>query len=321
MPGSFIRFKQWVNRWIPEKSKVQFFLVFIGISALFWGLTRLSNNYTTTVVLDMNYDNIPEDVILKKAPTSVVATVEASGFQLLLYKTFGQEITVDLESVLFDETTAKVDLLLQRNFLETQLFENGRITLLNPSTVGLEIQRLETKRVPVSLVSQIEFKKGFNYTAVPTLQPDTVSVIGIPVVLNEIASIRTIPLVKSGLDRNFSETLRLEIPNGVNALSHRMVVVTAKTTKFTEMTYEIPLLIINKAVGQTIRLFPQSIKITGRVPLALVDSVQASDFSAYIDISQVERDSETLPVFIEKQSPLMRSMRWSPKQVNFLIRQ
>ena len=166
MPGSFIRFKQWVNRWVPEKNKVQFFLVFIGISALFWVLTRLSNNYTTTVLLDMNYDNIPEDVILKKAPTSVVATLEASGFQLLLYKTFGQEITVDLESALFDETTAKLDLLLQRNFLETQLFENGRITLLNPSTVALEIQRLETKRVPVSLVSQIEFKKGFNYTAV-----------------------------------------------------------------------------------------------------------------------------------------------------------
>jgi hypothetical protein len=322
MSGQFNQFKQWANRWLPDKSKAQFFLIFVVISVVFWVLTRFSNVYIASVDFDVEFENIPKEITISNAPTEIVASVEASGFQLLLYQIFGKTLKVNLQNAQLEDRSGRINLLIQQAYLSSQLFENSRITLLKASNLFFDLERLEKKTVPVLLVSEISFKTGFNFSQAPIVEPDSIEIMGAGSEIGKIDVIPTGILVKSELNRDFSETLALQFPEGVQESSHQLVIVRAKTAKFTEMTYDIPIQMKKPPKNKRIRLFPPTVKIRGLVPLRLVDSISPTDFEMTVNFNDSKAvQQKTLSVTMARQSPHMRSIRWSPHSVNYLIRQ
>lgn len=322
MSGQFNQFKQWANRWLPDKSKTQFFLVFVAISVVFWTLTRFSNVYIARVDFDIKFEKTPKEITITSAPSEITASVEASGFQLLAYQIFGKTLKVNLQNAQLEDRLGQINLLIQQAYLSSQLFENSRITLLTPSSLVFTLERLEKKKVPVVFDSEIHFKTGFNFSQAPIMEPDSIEILGAGSEISRIKSISTQKLVKKELNRDFSQAIALQFPEGVQESSNQVVVVRAKTAKFTELTYDIPIQIKKLPENMTIRLFPPAVKIRGLVPLRLVDSISPIDFEMTVNFEDSKAVHEkTLLVSMARQSPHMRSIHWSPHFVNYLIRQ
>ena len=322
MSKGFNRFKKWTISWIPDKNKVQFFLIFVIISTLFWLLTRFSNSYSGQVVFDVAYFNIPKEIVVESAPEKVAVTIEASGFQLLLYQVFGSTLNVNLQNAQLENEKGYVNLIEQQTYLESQLADKTIISLFTPSQLGFQFKRLVQKKIPIRLTSDIAFKTGYNYQEPPALIPDSITLLGPRDQIAGIQFVNTQLLEKSSLEKDFSETLRLQIPEGVVSLSNQVVIVNAKITQFTELTFNLPVQVNNNPSGTKIRLFPKEVQIRVLVPMSLAKNVLAQDFNAAVDFQEmIEKSDKTIKVSIVKQSPFVQSIRLEPKFINYLIKE
>lgn len=321
MSGSFQQFKQRVNRWIPDKNKAQFFLIFVGISALFWLLTRFSNVYTAPIKFPLRYTNLPEGIIVDQAPQEVSLWIQASGFQLIWYSLLEKTLDMDLQNAELDENQGIVSLLPLRAYLEKQLFDNAVITLIQPSSLTFPFDRLQQKKVPVVLTDKVQFKTGYNYRYLPVLEPDSITLYGMESQLQKITFISTLPLKKKRLSADIYERIPLDIPASLEDVSQDWVQVQAKTAKFTELTFELPIRIDNLPDNLTIKIFPKVLRMTGLVPIRQVDSIAANDFVVEVDFRESEYGQKrSLAVRLRKSPPLVRSPRWEPQEVEYLIR-
>lgn len=321
MSKGFNQFKKWTHSWIPDKSKVQFFLIFVIISTSFWLLTRISNSYSGQVVFDLTYLNTPKGIVVERAPEKMMVTLEASGFQLLLYQVFGSRLKIDLQNTQLENERGFVNLIEQQNYLESQLADNTIISLLNSAQLEFQFKRLIQKKVPIQLVSDLGFKVGYNFMEPPKLIPDSVTVVGTGKELDKVLFISTQLLEKSSLESDFSETLRLQIPKEIISSSNQVVIVEGKITQFTELTFDLPVQVKNSPVGTKIRLFPKEVQIRVLLPMYLARTVQAEDFSVAVDYLEIlEKGEKRIKVHLTKQPAFIQSFRLEPKFINYLIK-
>lgn len=322
MSGAFQQFKQSVNRWIPDKNKSQFFLVFIVLSASFWLLTRFSNIYTAELHFNRNYTSIPTGIVVEKEEVaSLKMWIRATGFQLLWYNLWGKTLDLDLQNAVLDGTEGRLDLIPLRGFLEAQLFENAQIIRMQPNTLVFKFESLLKKQIPILLSDAVQFKTGYQYSTPPKLAPDSVVVYGSSTALKPLHYLLTEELDKQQVQSSFVKDLQLVIPETVIQTSHNSVRVAAAVAKFTEMDYELPIEVIHLPDSVTIKLFPPKITVQALVPIEKIDSIAVSDFALQVDFKESRLGQEkSLSVEMVQSPSMIRSMRWQPQKVEYLIR-
>ena len=322
MSGAFDQFKQWAKRWIPDKKKGQFFLIFVFVSALLWLLTRFSNSYKSPVEFKIAYVNLPKGVVITNAPETLKATIEATGFQLLLYQLFGKTLTLDMQNSALDENQGSLALIPLSGYLENQLFEKARINRINNPNFLFSFERLSQKKVAVVLTGGIEFKAGYSYISPPKIFPDSVTIFGIPSVTNSIDYISTTPINETEQTKGFQKLVSLNVPEKLDDISHRRVIVEADVAQFTELSFQVPVQMVNLPDSVTIKLFPKTVQLMGLVPRNQIDSISAKDFLLTADYATSNFGArKTLSVQITEKPSLFKVTKWIPQQLDYLIRQ
>ena len=90
-----------------KTAKVKSFFFFLLIAILFWGLTKLSRQYTASVDSSILYTNIPPQMMLDDGNAeSISFDITANGFEFLTYKLKVPILNIDVESF-YDEETNK----------------------------------------------------------------------------------------------------------------------------------------------------------------------------------------------------------------------
>ena len=322
MSESFQQFKQNTNRWVPDKNKIKFFLVFVLISASFWLLTRFSNVYTSQLQFAYNYTNLPTGVIINQSSIAPVNLwVRATGFQLLWYNLWGKTLELDMQNVELDATDGRLALIPLRNDLERQLFENAEITRIQPSTFMFSFDRLTEKKIPVRLNDAVAFQTGYQYRNTPKLTPDSVVVFGASDALQELEYLSTNVFQKKKVKNDIDENIDLVVPTSIDQLSHYAVRIQASVDKYTELTYELPISVNNLPDSTTIKLFPQKISLRVLVPVNQIDSISNANFEFMVDFAEsLSAQKESLDVTLKKRPDFTKTIRWEPQQVEYLIR-
>ncbi len=305
----------------PGKKRLRFFSFFFALSLLFWIITKLSNTYSSSVEFEINFVDIPPLVVLEQGVVSKMkVNITASGFQLLVYHFFKDYINVSIENADYGGNLAEIDLMDQKFSLQKQLYQNAILNRVSPPQLNFSFGKLKRLKIPVIPPDEINFKPGYDQVGEWVIEPDSVWVYGTSKKVNALNGLSIQPLSQETVDSNIEEKVKL-LPIDQIRFETESVLIKTSVKRFTEKSIDAFINIKNLPDSLSIKLFPQSLKVTFLVLVDKAESISAADFKFSCDYGQAQsKDENSLEVFIEMKPEGVSKVRWKPKKVDYLIR-
>jgi hypothetical protein len=305
----------------PGKKRLRFFSFFFALSLLFWIITKLSNTYSSSVEFEINFVDIPPLVVLEQDVVSKMKVdITASGFQLLVYHFFKDDINVSIENADYGGNLAEIDLMDQKFSLQKQLYQNAILNRVSPPQLNFSFGKLKRLKIPIIPPDEINFKPGYDQAGEWVIEPDSVWVYGTSKKVNALNGLSIQPLSQETVDNNIEEKVKL-LPIDQIRFETESVLIKTSVKRFTEKSIDAFINIKNLPDSLSIKLFPQSLKVTFLVLVDKAESISAADFKFSCDYGQAQsKDENSLEVFMEMKPEGVSKVRWKPKKVDYLIR-
>ncbi|GAA4238018.1 hypothetical protein GCM10022291_26860 [Postechiella marina] len=296
------------------------FLLFAFTILIF---TKLSKEYTNTLVFGINKINVPpENIILNDSNSSLKITLKTHGFKWLKYYFSNPKITIDFNKEV-DNKKGQYIWSKSRAYLYESSQFGDKVKLLNiePDTLLFKYDVNLVKKVPVELNSSIKFTQGFDMDDDYKLTPDSIEVIGPHALASKITHIKTEEFVLNDVKTNISEKIKLILPQDNNNLifSNQSVLLSANVKKFTEGTLKIPVTLVNVPEGLSLKYFPRMVNVTYYTSLDRFNSVKSNDFIVSCDYSMVQDNQSFLIPQIKKSPKRVKHVKLSQKRIEFII--
>ena len=305
---------------LPSKGRLRFFLFFVFISFFFWISTKLSNTYTIEQSFSINWNDVPEGIIISDKEYKLNTSIKASGIELIFYRLFLNELNVSLKEAKFNSAKGTVNTERQRFFVEQQLFNNTILNQISPVSLEFEYSNLEKKNVPI--IPKIEFNLRPGYLLdKPLLSiPDSIIISGPKILLDSIHNIETQFFSYDDIFEPFSYIVKLKkIPKIQMPIDE--VKINLSVSRYSEKEFILPIEILNLPKDKRVKLFPPKVKVKVTLPVSIISTVKDSDFSLVVDYNEIIYDkTRELQLSINKQPPAIKQIILEPKKVNFLIR-
>ena len=223
------------------KNWVQFLLCVL-LSASFWIVHNLSQNYTSIVSVPViARSNIEGRAAASTSEATVTAQVVASGFRhLVLGRRHKRPVRVEFGASEFKHVRGEWYSIANASLYRyvPQLFGDGA-SVENFISEDLEFSFPEEsyKKVPVRPVLTVDFEPQYMALKPFSLQPDSVLVYGEPSRLENVTSVQTKPLELTQLRSSVHGKVQLEPPSGVR-LSHQEAIYSMEVSRFVEIRSE-----------------------------------------------------------------------------------
>lgn len=309
-----------------KSRKLNVFGLFFLLSFCFWGLTKLSKNYTETVSFEIVYENVPEEHHINLDSTKKVnVTVSAYGFNLLRYALYQPRLKIDFSSDVAIVNKNYVWNAQQNAALINSKFKNSvDIISIQPDTLRFPFQALTVKKVPVKLDVSIDFASGFDMLSGMEIVPDSIKIIGTKELVDKVHSVTTKKLELKNINADVNKQVGIEINDRLKQLklSRESVTIKGQVEKFTEGTFNVPVTIINLPADISINYFPKSIPVAYNVSLSDYKSVRATDFRIECNYRDVNNTEKTflIPQLVNVPD-VVKSARLKQKKVEFILMQ
>lgn len=310
---------------IVENQKIRIFLFFLLISTGSLVLNKFSKEYKTTLSFIVVADNIPANKILLKQPDDLVKIeVKASGFNLIVYKILNRKIKINVSKAKWVKgTTYKIETNKMVDDFQKQLLNNTEIIeIINPP-IFIEMGKMVVKKIPVKLISDISFEKGYKMKGFIKLFPDSVLILGPEDKIAKINYIETNKLILKNIYENFEEELDLKYTLDLKAVTviNKNIKVMASVEKFTEITFLIPFKIINNHKKLRIETFPSKVKLVFQAELSQISKIDESSFEVVCDFENtVQQKLNYLVPKLVKKPTSVNNFYIEPNKIDFIIK-
>lgn len=290
-----------------------------GIALVFWVLVKLSQDYTSPKQVSFSY-SAPEALALANIPPDdVYATLKGTGWNLMFEYLANATIPVHFD---ISEPGA---LNLNRGQLRAELLsalasKELDITEINYDEINLRAEEKTTKRVPIRFRLHLEFASEHHLSAPLRLNPDSVTLTGAVSVLDEFLSWPTDTFDFPNLTNTVVINIPLQPPPPEISLSKQKVELTIPVESYTEKSFFVPVKLKN-APSDSLKVFPDKIKVSFAVGLSQYDSVHYSDFELVADLkaSSLEKGKNTVPIDLTAKPESVKNVVLSRKAVEFFI--
>ena len=290
-----------------------------GIALVFWVLVKLSQVYTSQKQVSFQWDT-PEDLALVNIPpTDVLVTLKGTGWNLMFEYLANATIPIRFD---IEEAGA---FRLNRAQLRGEIFsalasKELDITELNYDEIDLRAEEKISKRVPVFNRLQLDFASEHHLSAPPVMEPDSVTLTGAVSLIGDLVSWPTDSVRFAGLRNRTSTEVPLQVPPPEIQLSQPSVKVTIPVEAYTEKSFFVPVSLVNRP-SDSLKVFPDKIKISFVVGLSQYDSIHYTDFRLEADLkaASIEKGKNTVPVNLTQEPEAVRNVVLSRNSVEFFI--
>lgn len=304
-----------------KRRKVNVFLLFTLLALLFSVLTKLSKDYTKTIIFNIQPTNIPEDKLIISDSSNVLKVdLRTYGFKLLRYYFKKPTLKIDVERLDKDDTHYIWTQRKAFSEVVSQFDPNVKIENINPDTLRLAYGTNSVKKIPVLLKTNINFTEGFNVVGDFNIQPDSIRVIGPNVLIDTITSVSTNRITINDIKSDINKSLKLElIDNEQLKFSDKNVQLKAKVDKFTEGTVNVPVIVKNVPEHINLKIYPKVIPVVFYSSLTNFKAISNSSFIVACDYSKREVGKTYLVPELVQEPKQIKTAKLSIKKVEFII--
>jgi hypothetical protein len=303
-----------------KDKKTKLFFIFLLLSFLFWFLSKLSKEYTTTIPFNAVFVNQPKDKNIFITNDQIIyVTLKSSGFDLLK-NSFKKNLKIDLSSAKIKTNKTIINTKEQTSKIRGQLGNDIQIIQTEPEIFEFNFGELNSKKVNITPNISLKYKSGYYLSEPLIIKPDSILISGPKEKIDSIDNIYTNEIKLTNLQNNFKKDITLISPKNKNIkLSTNKVTIIGKVEKNTEGEIILPFFIINTN-GANIKTFEKEIKAKYKVSLNNYDKIKASDFYIICDYNKTILDSlDYLIPEIQKKSEYVSEVKITPNQIKFLI--
>jgi YbbR domain-containing protein len=286
-----------------------------------WLVMALNNKYVYTAKTVLVYKNFPQNKAFHPLQSDTVdLQVEGTGWQLLFARmrvnppsiSIGLEKLNNKDYILFSEQLYRVN-----NQLET----SQKIISVRPDTLYFDFSKRTVKRVPVKLLSNLNFVSQYGVANDIEITPDYVTVSGPQEEIGKIKQWETDTLRLSNI-QNTTVTRVQMMQNKLKNVSIFPATVEVKipVDEFTEKTVELPLKVLNNAEYYSLRLYPKKVKVTYLVALSSYQQINEDFMEATVDLNEWKKlKHNQLSVKMTRFPEYCKFVRVTPAKIDFII--
>ena len=304
-----------------EQRRLSAFFTCLVLAAAAWFCITLSNPYNYTVKRVLSYKNIPQKRSFHSLQSDTVdVTIKGTGWQMLYTMMHGSSnvLTADLSSL---NTGNYVVLGTQ----QTQIVDgntNHDVVSFNPDTLYFDFLNRMVKRVPVKLLSNINYQQQFAQANTPILRPSYITIVGPTDRLSKITEWDTDSLIVKKAGETIRTRINLQPVNEGNITIYpKAVDVIYPIDEFTEKTLQIPVKLVNNTDFYNVKIFPQKITVTFVTSLRRYAETGEDYFEADADLNLWKNNGySTLPVKLTRIPPFCKVISVDPQNIDFIIK-
>lgn len=301
--------------------KYIYIILFFFVSFSFWILTKLSEDYSSKLTLEIDIINTPDDYIVKKQNiNSILVFIKASGFELFYNKLFQNKLIVDLEEEKIVDDKIVIDYNENKFKLKETLNSNIDISSVFPDQIVIELEQVVNKFVPIVLENELKIKSGYGLRSPVDLSPDSIQVSG---PLKEISKISYVSaLIDADLNIENDYTTDYEIVRdkkiSYEFSSGKAVIY---VDRYSEKTIKIPILVRGIPDSLDLRLYPNEVDISFQSSIKRLKNISEKDFIVSVSFDPKTKNlSKDLDVSIDSFPSSLKNLKISHKKVEFLIK-
>jgi YbbR-like protein len=310
-----------VARKFKKKPKYFAFLGFLLVSFVIWLMITLSHNYISTIRLQMNYVNVPDDKLLLGDPDAFLdASVYASGYRLLNYKVFRKRLSLNVSSFMRGDRAY----YLTRRELESQLkdqYEGLEVRRVYKDTLWLSLGVNISKKVRVVPDLSVNFREDHEFAEPLLITPDSLVIKGPEDVVSTIDSLMTEKVVLRGVKDDFEREVYVLLPDSVKKvqLPENAVKLTAKVARYSEKVLEVPLTVVNVPDDVAIKTFPSTIRVLCKANISDLKRLVPSGFRVVCDYEEITKEHAYLLPRVEEKPSFVKAVTLLDNKVEYLI--
>ena len=292
--------------------------IFCAVGA--WLFMALNKKYPYTVQTEILYKDEPQGKAFKALqPDTVDLKVEGTGWQLLFarLRISPPSINVSLQKL---NSRSYVVFSEQLDQINRQLETSQQVISVKPDTLFFDFSRRTNKRVPIKLISKLEFAPQHGIAKEIKLTPSYVNISGPQEELEKIHIWHTDSLKLSNIKENVETRVNV-LRNAISNVSIYPNNVGVKLTvdEFTEKTIEVPLTILNNKEYYDVKLYPKKVKITLLVALSNYAKAD-NNLKAVVDLNEWKvLKHNRLGVKVTTLPEFSKLVSISPSNVDFII--
>ncbi len=308
-------------RSVYKTRKFNVFVFFVLLALIYSMISKLTSNYTKTIVFVVKPVDVPSDqVVLDQSIDSIGLELEAYGYNLAKYYIDQPIIEISLNDL--NKVKSKYQWTKQRNFSDLQSKFNKSVRLISSSVDQIDfiIEQYESKKVPVELKLELDYKSGFDSFNEYKLSKDSIMITGPNSLIDTINMIQTHKLVLNQIDSEINTKIRIKPPENNNIThSDTELDFQLKVEKFTEESIKVPITIVNIDDNMKINYYPKVVSVLYRVSIREYKSINPMDFRVECDLNTINRDNSVLISSITKKPINVRKCRIENNQIQYVI--
>lgn len=315
------------NERTGARKKALIFAFFLTISIVIWLLKALEKNYTTQIDYPVRYRNFPDDkTLIGELPDHLKLNVYAHGYVLLQHKISSRYIPLVISVNSFtlkpmrerDSGFFFLETRFLKDYIDKQLSSEFEILEVRPDTLVFPFAEVVEKRLPVEPNFDFQLEQQMILKQSPVIQPDSIMVTGPDYIMDTMQNIYT-----KDKDLGIISGDK-EIDIGLQSVKHttlspERVNVKIEVERFTEKTLSVPITVTAAPDTLNVITFPRQIALTCQVGLSNYERIQPGMFTATVNYADIEEGQTRLEVKLIKRPEFVRSIKYNPKTVEYLI--
>ena len=189
---------------------------------------------------------------------------------------------------------------------------------LSPERLIVPFANKTKKEVPIKLFDDITLKSEYWLSSEIQLKPENITIYGDQNVLDSLTEISTELLKLDNVFENTSIKVDLIIPEGLQTKETELSV-TINVEQFIEQKMTQNVKVENLKKGYTLKLFPNEISATIRLPKSKYNFLKTAFLNITVDASELDENTKRLKVQINNLPSFVKLERLYPQEVEFLL--
>ncbi len=316
-------FRKTYNLLFLNKNKEFYvFLLFLGLSILFWFLQSTQATSQAEISIPLQYGKLPENVfITNELPANIKVTVRDKGSHLYNYFTHRRKLSLELDLMRWraEEGISRIPLEQLKPVLFAKLKPSAQILRISPDSLILYFVEKEQKDLPIKLNAQIGLSRQYMLVDEPSVQPAFIRAYAPSSILDTLRLVETELLELPVLKDSISMNVKLKTIEGVH-FSQATVRVHLQVEEFTEVRYEIPVMGLDFPENLHLRSFPSKVTVSFLLSKSNYPLVKPEDFHlgiSYRDLIESNEDLQSIKLI--KIPDYVRRLSLHPDKVECLI--
>jgi len=303
------------------------FIVCLALSSFLWLLNSLEKRYTSRISVPVKYVDVPKDKQLSSSlPPNFDLIVDAYGYTLLSYK-----LRLALSPILLNVSELAdniydrgnkyrytISTVNHKEEIEKQISSEIKIISIKPDSLVFNFSKIVSRKIRVKPNLKLSFENQYFLENEPFAIPDSLIISGPENLLDTMTTIFTAYQEFTKLNHTVEKIIAIQPIRGVtNEVSEVKLVVPVEQN--TEVTFEIPLQVINHPPDIVLKAFPGMVKVTCRIGLSKYKKLDYSAFRAFIDYEKITDKAPRLAVNFENHSKVVLSASYAPREVEYIL--